>query len=56
MFTMLFQHFLALRFRAGAALPQCRIAQHLPDGHPGRLQSAEKFDPAQDGCIVVALT
>lgn len=53
--TLLLQHFTAFGFRADAAFPQSRIAQHVPDRHPGRLQAAEKFDPDQDGCVIVPL-
>lgn len=53
--TLLLQHVTAFGFRAGAAFPQSGIAQHIPDRHPGRLQVAEKFDPGQDGCVIVTL-
>lgn len=46
--AMLSQHFASLRFRADAALPQSCITQHVPDRHPGRSQTPEKFDPDQD--------
>lgn len=54
-FTMLFQHFASFRLRADAALPQGRIAQHVPDRHPGRFQTPEKLDPDQDGYVIVPL-
>ena len=45
----------ALRFGLGTALAQGRVAQHVPDRHPGRFQALEKVDPGQDRCIVVPL-
>lgn len=53
--AMLFQYFAPLHLRADAALPQSRIAQHVPDRHPDRPQTPEEFDPDQDGCVVVPL-
>lgn len=46
--AVLFQQFAALRLCTDAAFPQGCIAQHLPDRHPGRAQTAKKFDPDQD--------
>jgi hypothetical protein len=51
--AVLFEQRATLRLRAGAALPQDRITQHLPDRHSGRLQTIEKFDPAQNRCVIV---
>ncbi len=45
--AMLFQHVASLHLRANAALPQSCIPQHVPDRHPSRSQTAEKFDPDQ---------
>lgn len=53
--AMLFQHIASLRFRADAALPQGCVAQHVPDRHPGRSQTAKESDPDQDRCVVVPL-
>lgn len=38
-----------------ARMAQLRVAQHVPDWHPRRLQTMEEFDPGQDGRIVVTL-
>jgi hypothetical protein len=53
--TVALQQLATLSLSADAALPQCCIAQHVPDRHPGRLQTAEKLDPGQDRCVVVPL-
>ena len=50
-----FQKRAALRFGADAAFAQGRVAQHVPDRHPGRFQAIEKLDPGQDRCVVVPL-
>lgn len=52
---VLFQQLTAFGLRTDAAFPQGRIAQHVPDRHPGRFQTVEKFDPDQDGCVIVPL-
>ncbi len=31
------------------------VAQHVPDRHPGGLETTEKFDPDQDRRVVVTL-
>ncbi|OJW63712.1 MAG: hypothetical protein BGO65_08940 [Afipia sp. 64-13] len=46
--AVLFEQRAALRFRANAALPQGRIAQHFTNRHSGRFETAEKFYPNQD--------
>src|SRR5690606_5142118 len=46
--AVLFKQRTALRFRANAALPQGRVAQHFPNRHPGRFEAVEKFYPDQD--------
>lgn len=46
--AVLFEQRAPLRFRADAALPQGRVAQHFPDRHPGRFETVEKFYPDQD--------
>src|SRR3981189_1435308 len=53
--TVALQKLATLSLGAGAALPQCCVAQLVPDRHPGRLQTAEKLDPGQDRCVVVPL-
>ncbi len=52
--TVLLQQLTALCLGAGPLLAKGCIAQHLADGHAGRLQAAEKRDPDQDRRIVVA--
>lgn len=42
-------------FGADTAFPQGRIAEHLADRHAGRLQTAEKLDPDENGCVIVPL-
>ena len=54
-FAMPLQKRTSLGFRARSLLPQGRIIQHLADRHSRRLQAAEKFDPDQDRCVIVAL-
>jgi len=46
--TVLFEQRATLCFRVDAALPQGRVTQHVPNGHPGRLEAIEKFHPGQD--------
>ncbi len=53
--TVALQKLATLSLGADAALPQCCVAQLVPDRHPGRLQTAEKLDPGQDRCVVVPL-
>lgn len=53
--TMLFEKLTAFGFRPHTTFSQGCIAQHVPDRHPGRFQTAEKFDPDQDGRIIVPL-
>jgi len=38
--TVALQKLATLSVSADAALPQCCVAQHVPDRHPGRLQTA----------------
>ena len=53
--TVALQKLATLSLGADAALPQCCVAQHVPDRHPGRLQTAEKLDPGQDRCVVIPM-
>ena len=53
--TVALQKLATLSLSADAALPQCCVAQHVPDRHPGRLQTAEKLDPGQDRCVVIPM-
>jgi len=53
--AVLFQQRPAIGASAGAEFPQCRIAQHFPDRHSRRFQATEKFDPDEDGCVIVPL-
>lgn len=53
--AVLLQHVPALSLGDDAALPQGCVAQHLPDRHSGRLETAEERDPNQDRCVVVTL-
>ena len=53
--TVPLQKLATLSVSADAALPQCCVAQHVPDRHPGRLQTAEKLDPGQDRCVVIPM-
>ena len=53
--TVALQKLVTLSLGADAALPQCCVAQHVPDRHPGRLQTAEKLDPGQDRCVVIPM-
>jgi hypothetical protein len=53
--TVTLQKLATLSLSADAALPQCCVAQHVPDRHPGRLQTAEKLDPRQDRCVVIPM-
>src|SRR5690606_750415 len=52
LFAVPLQQLAAPRFRARALFPQGRIAHHVPDRHPGRLQPTEKLDPGQDRRVV----
>ena len=45
----------AFRFGLWSHLPKPRIAEHFPKWHAGCLEAAEKFDPCQDGGIIVSL-
>lgn len=54
--TVLPQHVETLCLRDDAALSQSCVAQHFPDRHSGRLQTAEERDPSQDRRVVVTLT
>ena len=53
--TVALQKLATLSLGADAALPQCCVAQHVPDRHPGRLQTTEKLDPGQDRCVVIPM-
>src|SRR6266581_2276935 len=53
--TVALQKLATLSLGADAALPQCCVAQLVPDRHPGRLQTAEKLDPGQDRCVVIPM-
>ncbi|MBB4003825.1 hypothetical protein GGR03_002906 [Aurantimonas endophytica] len=54
--AMFFEHLPARRSGHVAFRTERRVAQHLADRHAGRFQAAEKFDPRQDGCVVVPLS
>ncbi len=53
--ALLFQQHATLRFRRCAAVSKCRVAQHFPDRHSRCLHAVEKFDPDQNGCVVITL-
>jgi hypothetical protein len=54
-FAMLPKQFAALVIGHAPLLPQRRITKHFTDRHSGGLETTDKFDPGQDGCIVTAL-
>jgi hypothetical protein len=52
---MLPEQLSALAIGPAPLFAQRCIAKHFPDWHSGRLETTDKFDPGQDGCIVTAL-
>jgi len=54
-FAVLFEQLAPFGLGRRAAVPERRIAQHLADRHPRRFEPAEKFNPNQNRCVVVAL-
>ncbi|MGY4304270.1 hypothetical protein ACVIJ6_001513 [Bradyrhizobium sp. USDA 4369] len=53
--TMPLQKPAPFRLGSGALRAQLGVTQHVPDGHPRRLETAEEFDPGQDRCVIVPL-
>jgi hypothetical protein len=54
--AMLFEQPPTFRAGHGPSRPQVRVAEHLPDRHPGGLESTEETDPSEDRCVVVPPT
>lgn len=54
--TVVFQQFTACFGSLGTLFAQLGIATHLAQWHPCGLQPSEKFDPDQNGGVIIPLS